>query len=284
MRNNYHTLITGASEGFGRALAIECAQRNMNLILVALPGPELYSLAGFIVRNYSVNVIAIAKDLCRDESCNELFNEVNGLNLHVNMLINNAGIGSTVLFGEGSIGLYEKQIKLNVLATTLITRLFLDMLKRNGPSYILNVGSMASFFFLPKKQVYGATKSFIYSFSKSLNRKLRKEKIHVSVLCPGGMNTNLALTLMNKTGNYLSRLSIMNPEKVVPLAIDGLLRKKAVIIPGRLNQFFLLLDLILPAFIKGILTNYTMKKLNPDNRLIGFLSMPVAINGSTKAA
>jgi short-subunit dehydrogenase len=279
-----YTLITGASEGFGKALAIECARRNMNLILVALPGPELQSLAGFIKRSYCVDVVSIEKDLCKDESCIELFNEVNALNLQVNMLINNAGIGSTVLFEEGSIKLYEKQIKLNVLATTLITRLFLETLKCNRHSWILNVGSMASFFYLPKKQVYGATKSFIYFFSKTLRQELRKDNVHVSVLCPGGMNTNLALTLMNKTGNWLSRLSVMDPEEVVPVAINGLLKKKEVIIPGRLNQFFLLLDKILPAFIKRILTNYTMKKINPDNRFISYLPKPEAVPASTQAA
>lgn len=284
MRNNFYTLITGASEGFGKALAIECAKRKMNLILVALPGSELHSLTDFIKRSYCVDVIGIEKDLCKDESCIELFNEVNALKLQVNMLINNAGIGSTVLFGEGSIHLYEKQIKLNVLATTLITRLFLEMLKRNSHSYILNVGSMASFFYLPKKQVYGATKSFIYFFSKSLRQELENDRVHVSVLCPGGMNTNLALTLMNKTGTWLSRLSVMNPEEVVPIAIDGLLKGKEVIIPGRINQFFLLLDKILPAGIKKIITSYGMKKINPDNRFISYLPKPGAIPASTQAA
>ena len=144
---------------------------------------------------------------------------------------------------------------------------FLKTLQRNGHSYILNVGSMASFFYLPKKQVYGATKSFIYFFSKSLRKELRKSNVHVSVLCPGGMNTNLALTLMNKTGNCLSRLSVMNPEDVVPVAIDGLLRGKEVIIPGKLNKFFMLLDKILPELIKKIITNQGMKKLNPANPL-----------------
>src|SRR5215212_5642183 len=103
-----YTLITGASEGLGKALAIECARRQMNLILVALPGPELHSLSDFIRRNFSVDVVAIEKDLCRDESCVTLFNEVTALNLSVNMLINNAGIGSTVLFEEGTVSLYEK--------------------------------------------------------------------------------------------------------------------------------------------------------------------------------
>ncbi|MEI9944227.1 MAG: SDR family NAD(P)-dependent oxidoreductase [Chitinophagaceae bacterium] len=170
MHNNFYTLITGASEGFGKALAIECAQREMNLILVALPGPELHPLADFIRRNYCVDVVSIEKDLCEDESCSGLFNEINALKLRVNMLINNAGIGSTVPFADGNVSMYEKQIKLNVLATTLITRLFLGMLKQNSPSHILNVGSLASFFCLPKKQVYAATKSFVYLFFKKFAR------------------------------------------------------------------------------------------------------------------
>jgi hypothetical protein len=266
-----YTLITGASEGLGKALAIECASRGMHLILVALPGSELCFLADFIKRNYHVDVISIEKDLCKDESCVQLFNEVTTMKLQVDMLINNAGIGSTLLFEDGSISLFEKQIKLNVLATTLITRLFLEMLKRNSPSYILNVGSMASFFYLPKKQVYGATKSFIHFFSKSLRKELLKDKILVSVLCPGGMNTNPTLTLMNRTGNWLSRISVMNPEEVVPVAIDGLLKGKEVIIPGRVNKIFMLLDKILPDRIIKIITSNGMKKFNPGNSLIRYL-------------
>jgi short-subunit dehydrogenase len=271
MNKNHYTLITGASEGFGKALAIECARRGMNLILVALPGPELHCLGDFIRRNYCVDTVCIEKDLCRDKSCLELFNEVSELNLPVNMLINNAGIGSTVLFEKGSIGLYERQIRLNVLATTLLTRLFLGLLKRHSPSYILNVGSMASFFHLPKKQVYGATKSFIYSFSKSLRKELQDDHIRVSVLCPGGMNTNHAVTLMNRTGNCLSRLSVMNPEDAVPVAIDGLLKGKDVIIPGRLNRLFMLLDKVLPSRIKELITRNGMKKLNADHSLTRYL-------------
>ncbi len=249
----------------------------MNLILVALPGPELHCLTAYIKRNYAVQIISIEKDLCKDESCNELFYEVTELNLRVNMLINNAGLGSTILFSEGSAALYERQIKLNVLATTLITRLFVEMLKRNGPSYILNVASMAAFFYLPKKLVYGATKSFIYSFSKCLNKELKRDNIHVSVLCPGSMNTNLSITLMNKTGNYLTRLSVMNPEEVVPIALDGLLKKKTVIIPGRLNRFYLILDTILPGFIKKIIINRSINRLNPNNKFINCLNTPISI-------
>ncbi|MBK9530760.1 MAG: SDR family NAD(P)-dependent oxidoreductase [Chitinophagaceae bacterium] len=232
MHNKKYCLITGASEGFGKALALECASRKMNLVLVALPGPELYYLAGFIKNNYKVDVVAIEKDLSLEENCVQLFKEVQQLGLPVNMLINNAGLGSTMLFHEGSIAFYQKQIRLNIMATTLITHLFLDELRANGPSYIMNVGSLCSYFFLAKKQVYGATKSFIYFFSKSLRRELKQDNIHISVVCPGGMNTNVSVTLLAKSAGWLSRQSVMNPEDVAPVAINGLLKRKEVIIPG----------------------------------------------------
>ena len=277
MKNNIYTLITGASEGLGKAMAMECASRNMNLILVALPGPEIFFVAEFIKRNYAVEVIGIEKDLCKDESCAELFSEVAAMNVEVNMLINNAGIGSTMFFGEGSASLYERQIKLNVLATTMVTYFFLPMLKRNDKAYIMNVGSIASFFCLPKKNVYGATKSFIYNFTRSLRKELRKDRIYVSVLCPGAMNTNVPITLMCKTASYIARLSVMEPEKVVPLALDGLLNNKEVIIPGRLNRILLLMDILFPAFIKKMISDYAFKNLKPDNKFLGYLQNPYAM-------
>jgi uncharacterized protein len=261
MFNQNYCIITGASEGFGKALALECASLKMNLVLVALPGPELYYLADFIKRNYKVDVVVFELDLTKEKNCVDLFEQVFSMKLCVNMLINNAGLGSTMLFSEGSFAFYQKQINLNIMATTMITYLFLDMLKINGPSYILNVGSLSSYFFLTKKQVYGATKSFIYYFSKSLGRELKKDNVHVSVVCPGGMNTNLSVTLLNKTSSWLSRLSVMNPDEVAPLAIDGLFKRKEVIIPGLVNKMFLLLDKLLPSFIKKMITGHQMKNL-----------------------
>ena len=261
MLDNLYTLITGASEGFGKSLALECASRKMNLILVALPGPELYYMADFIKRNYLVDAIAIEKDLTCEENCIAVYQFVQSMNLRVNMLINNAGLGGTMLFSEGSISFYQKQIKLNIVATTLFTHLFLDMLKSNGPSHILNVGSLSSYFYLNKKQVYGATKSFIYSFSKSLRRELKNDGISVSVICPGSMNTNISVTCLLKTSSRISRLSIMNPEEVAPIAISGLLKSREVIIPGRLNKLFLFINKLLPDFIKTMILSNQMKNI-----------------------
>jgi len=258
----FYTLITGASEGFGKALAIDCASRKMNLVLVALPGAALHELVAFLRDAYAVKVVAIEKDLCGEDGCLEVFNEVAEKGLQVNMLFNNAGIGSIGLFEEGSIGLYERQIKLNVLATTIMTRLFVGMLKSNSPSHILNVGSLASYFPIPKKQVYGATKSFVFYFSNCLRKELKKDKVYVTVLCPGAMNTNPAVRQLNENGNYLIRNSTLEPGKLAPLVIDGVLKRKEIMVPGKLNKCYVIVYSILPAFIRSIITNRSSQKLN----------------------
>jgi short-subunit dehydrogenase len=260
-----YTLITGASDGFGKALAIECARRGMNLILVALPGPGLYHLANFIKKNFFVDVRFFEADLTIEAECYQLYSNIVKGHFPVNVLVNNAGTGNTQMFTESSPEFIKQQIKLNVLATTLLTRLFVPELKKSTPAYILNVGSLCSFFYLPKKQVYGATKSFIYFFSKSLRRELKYDGVSVSVVCPGGMNTNLSVSLMNRKANFLSRISILNPEQVAPIAIEKMLKGKEVIIPGLVNQISLFVDKLLPALIKNILTDRLMKQLKPVN-------------------
>ena len=259
----FYTVITGESDGFGKALAIECARRNMNLVLVALPGPELPALASFIRKNFPVDVKIFEKNLTKETDCYDLHVQILGLELRVNTLINNAGIGNTGAFSVVSPELFKQQIKLNILATTLLTSLFVPELKRNGPSRILNIGSLCSFFYLPMKQVYGATKSFIYFFSKSLRRELKNENISVSVACPGGMNTNFHVSLINRTGNFISRMSILDPEEVAPIVIEKMMRGKEVIIPGKANKLSIVLDKLLPAVVKNMFTDKLMRDLKP---------------------
>jgi uncharacterized protein len=261
LKHKLYTLITGASEGLGKALALECASRRLNVVLVALPGPELHHLVRYIKRNFAVEAIAIEQDLSLDNSASIVFNKLIHLGVQVNMLINNAGVGNTKLFEEQRLATLERQIRINVMATTTLSHVFVPMLKRNAPSHILNVGSLACFFALPKKQVYGGTKSFIYFFSKSLRSELASDKVNVSVLCPGGINSNALQTMLNKSGTWISRQSLMDPEQVAPLAIRAMLKKKELIIPGRLNRLFLMMDKLIPTFIKNPIIKRQIGKL-----------------------
>jgi len=277
MTSSYYTLITGASEGLGKSFALECAARNHKLVLVALPGRELYHLSDYLLKNFNTEVIVIEQDLSLDNSSVIIYNKIRSLGIEINTLINNAGIGNTRFFEDESTQFFEKQIRINVLATTTLTHLFVPMLKNNSPAHILNVGSLACFFTIPKKQVYGGTKSFIYFFSKSLREELAAHNVNVTVLCPGGINTNAAQTMLNKSGSWISTRSLMNPEEVAPLALDGLFRKKEVIIPGRLNRLFVFMDRIIPVILKKSIIKAQIGRLSAHKPPAMVKRIPVGI-------
>lgn len=262
MKTNYYTLITGASQGFGKALALECARRNMNLFLVDLPGTGLKNLKEFIHKSYEVEISSFNMDLSETSACNELVEIINKKNLQINYLINNAGVLSKGFFREVDLQYYLKQIEVNICAPTLLIKMFYDQLKRNSPSGILNVSSLASYFSLPTKQVYGATKAYLYSFSKSLNLEFRKDNIWVSIVCPGGMNTNPNMCYKNRTMGWFANLSIMDPEEVAVITMDEFLNKKEVIIPGAVNKFYLTLGKITPQFIRDSITTKAMNRFS----------------------
>lgn len=261
MKQETCTLITGASTGFGKALALDCARRKQNLILVSLPCKELQFLAHFIRQNYGVKVFCFPKDLSTEHSCIQLYHEIKDAGLTINILINNAGLGGTNYFEEKELAFYQKQLQINVMAPTFITHLFLDDLKLNSPSYILNVSSLAGFFCMPKKQVYGGSKSYLLSFSGSLGYELKKHNVSVSVVCPGAMNTTAEITYQNMRAIHLLKWSVMNPEDVACIAIDKMLQRQKIIIPGFWNGMMKRLDTVLPEKLKQFLIEAQLKKM-----------------------
>ncbi|WP_242117793.1 SDR family NAD(P)-dependent oxidoreductase [Aestuariivivens sediminicola] len=258
---NHYALITGASQGFGKSMALEFAKRNINLLLVALPNSKLWALSWFIKKNFQVRTLCLELDLSLKDSCYIIDDFIRDNALQIKYLVNNAGILSRGFFEDMDDAFIERQIKVNVLAPTLLTKLLLDNLKKTSPSAILNVSSMAAFFSLQKKQVYGATKAYLLSFSKSLRKELKKDNISVTTVCPGGLNTTTRLCYQNRILGLLPRKSSLNPEEAAVIAIDAMMKRKNVIIPGLINKFFMLLDKLLPEFVKDILTKREIKKI-----------------------
>ena len=253
-----YTLITGASQGFGRALTLEYAKQSMNLVLVALPNSGLEELSSFLIAHFNIDVIFFEMDLSKEANCIHLYEEVKAKGKSIKYLINNAGMLSNGLFENMNKDYFLSQINVNVVTPTLLTKLFMDDFKMNSPSGILNVSSMASFFHLPKKQVYGGTKAYLLSFSKSLRKELKHYGISVSIVCPGGMNTTTKLCLQNRRLNGISRQSILDPEQAAKITLNDFNKGKEVIIPGKINKAFMFLDSILPSGIKNRLTSNTI--------------------------
>lgn len=257
---NCFTLITGSSSGIGKALAEACARRGMNIALVALPGVELLETVDYLRSTYRVKVYHIGVDLTQPQACETVLQWIHHHELSVNMLINNAGIGCTGAFENFSSDFYQKQIQLNVIALTLLTRLLISELKKHPKAYVYNVGSLSGFFFVPFKDVYAATKSFVITFSESLRHELKDTGIHVSVLCPGGVISNPEAARRIKHHGWFAQASALTCEQVAEEAMIKLLQKKSVVIPGRFNRLLLFLDKIVPAFITNRIIQSEFKR------------------------
>jgi short-subunit dehydrogenase len=243
-------MVTGASEGLGKSLAIELASQGIDLVIVSLPDSGLHQLASYIRKNFDVQVHCFEADLTLNESCQNLFAFLKAYKLRISILVNNAGIGNWSMFAERNTGFYKKQIELNVMAPVLLTRLFLDQLEPFEPAHVLNVGSLGGLFVVPGKPVYGATKSFIRYFTQCLRLELSKSNVRVSLLSAGGINTKPELLVMNHNLKGLSRAAVLEPEQVAKAAIRGMFKGRKEIIPGSFNRLLVLLNQLLPAGVK----------------------------------
>ena len=257
-----YALITGASQGLGKALALEFANRKINLILLALPNSGLLELSYFIRQNMDVDVHHLELDLSAIDSCYAVKDYVGDNHLNIQFLVNNAGVLSRGFFETLEEGFVLKQIAVNITAPTLLIKLLLPIMTLNENAAILNISSMASFFALPKKQVYGATKAYLTSFSKSLAKELKKDKVTVTTICPGGLNTTTRLCYQNRILSWLPRKSVLNPENAAKIAINAMLKGKPLVIPGFINRCLLVLDKLLPEFVKDRLTNRELKRFS----------------------
>ena len=236
-----YTLITGASTGLGKELAIESARRGRNLILVALPGRNLPKLCEELVRSFGIRAESRECDLTDERRLNELINELLS-NFSIDRLINNAGIGGSKRFEESSPDYLDRIIQLNIRATIMLCRMLLPELKAYKKALILNVSSVAAFGSLPYKTIYPASKSFIYSFSRSMSRELREIGIHVAVLTPGPIMTNPDVAMRIISQGMLARIGLLTAGQIARIALDAVEKEKEVIVPGimsRLNRFLL---------------------------------------------
>jgi len=241
-----YALITGASQGLGRALAEECARLGMDLVLVALPASGLGPAAQDIAARYGVRAAYYEIDLTAPGSPEALFQRISDRDFPISMLLNNAGVGYNSRFEESTLRENETCILLNNLALVKLTRLLLPELRRHPEAFVLNVASMAAFFPMPFMPVYAPSKAFIVNFSLALREEMRATPVSVSVLCPNGIRTNQACREQIKAGGLAARLTCMDADQVASYAIRKMLAGEAVIVPGFLNRLIVAVGRLMP--------------------------------------
>ncbi len=225
-------LVTGASSGIGKEIAIYLDKLGYEVILVARNKEKLESVAKTLTHKPKI----IVMDLQQVEDMKSLYVLVK--NDDIDILVNNAGFGLCGNFTDIELSKELEMIDINIKAVHILTKLFLKDMKRKNKGYILNVASSAAFESGPLMATYYSTKSYIYRLSEAINYELKKEKVnvHVSCLCPGPVDTNF-----NNVANVKFAVKPLKADYVAKYAVDKMLKNKMLIIPGlkmKLAKFF----------------------------------------------
>jgi short-subunit dehydrogenase len=247
--NGCSALITGASAGIGREFARQLAARAKALALVARRLDRLEELRAELTRtNPALKVHIHAVDLSKHKSVTQLCEWLDREQIHVDLLINNAGLGDRGAFATSDFGRVNDMVQVNVVSLALLTHKILPQMIARKRGAILNVSSSASFLPIPGMGVYAATKAFVTSFSEALRSEVREHGITVSALCPGPVHTEFDSVARRAADRRqpAPAFTYVPVEQVVRDALRGVESNRPIVIPGVAMKIGMLIARLTP--------------------------------------
>ncbi|MDZ7785239.1 MAG: SDR family oxidoreductase [Halioglobus sp.] len=227
-------LITGASSGLGVDFAWELASRGANLVLVARRQDLLERVAAAIRDASGVEVHVVATDLADDAARATLAVDLQAAGRHVDVLVNNAGLGVFGDFREVDWSRTQQMLEVDVVALTHLTRLFVNGMVERKEGWILQVGSTGSFQPSPGYAAYSAAKAYVLSFGHALHFELRGTGVSCTTVCPGVTATEF-LQVSGQKKTWFHKLTMMDSPAVAKLGVNRMLKRRPEIVTGWMN-------------------------------------------------
>lgn len=241
-------LVTGASAGIGRELALVFASHGFDVVLVARREDRLQALAWEIQGKYGVNAHVMVADLADRAAPRHIFDEMAARHIPIDALINNAGYTVPGYFRDTKWTDQAALIQVMVTAVAELCHLFGPGMAARGYGRIVNVASLAGH--LPGAAggtLYAASKSFVIKMSESLSLEYQGKNVHITALCPGFTYSEFHDVADNRAEvSKFPKAFWMDGDVVAREAYDAVMAGVPVIINGRLNNFLALLARVLP--------------------------------------
>ena len=244
-------LVTGASSGIGREIAITLSDMGYDLILVARRKKKLDELKKQLPGKTTV----IVSDLSSQAAVLKLYDKLKKEDIEV--VVNNAGFGLFGQFDKTNIDKELDMIDVNIKAVHILTKLFLKDFKDKDSGYILNVASSAGFLSGPLMATYYATKGYVLKLTEAISEELKRDNsnVYIGALCPGPVDTEF-----NKVAKVKFNMKSMDSHTVAEYAVDQMLKKKTIIIPGFKTKFVRLAGLLPRKLLLKLTYNFQKKK------------------------
>ncbi|WP_375504087.1 SDR family NAD(P)-dependent oxidoreductase [uncultured Jatrophihabitans sp.] len=182
-------LVTGASSGLGAEFCRQLAAAGWGLVIVARNAARLETTADELRTAHQIDVDVLPADLATDDGCARVAERLTATEAPVELLVNNAGIGTYQPFSEAELTFEEQQLDLNVRAVLRLTHAAVGAMRARGAGRVLNVSSVAGFMPRPGNVTYSASKAWVTMFSEALSLQLAGTGVTVTAVCPGFTHT-----------------------------------------------------------------------------------------------
>ncbi len=212
MANERAAIVTGASRGIGRAIALALAREEMTVGLLARSRPALERVAREIEARGG-RAIVLPADVTRWEDVQRAFARFWEDVQRLDVLINNAGIGVFQSVEDMPIEAFDAVIRTNLYGVFYCCKLAIPLMRRTGGGDIIHIGSLAGRNPFAGGAAYCASKFALRGFSESLMLEVRYDHIRVSIIAPGSVNTEFA-------GNTPAHAWKLQPEDVARMVVE----------------------------------------------------------------
>jgi short-subunit dehydrogenase len=257
-----YALVTGASQGIGRAIALELARQGFGLVVTARRAEALADLCREAGALNGGRAQAVAVDLLAPGAVDTIVAAVEAQGQPLQVLVNNAGQGLYGMFETLSLEEQHRMMRLNMDLPVMLTHRLLPRLKRQPEAYILNIASMVAYHALATMAIYSGSKAFVLRWSRSLRLELAGSGVKVTCVCPGSVITGFTERAGMQVMDDLARKFGTPAEPVAKEAVRAMLKGRAEVVPGLMNRITAGLQGLLPgALIERIASGIYLKRL-----------------------
>jgi len=254
-------IVTGASSGIGKSCAYKLIQEGAKVALVSRNKAELDKVHDLCKESAGSSLIRLT-DIGNIEDVKAMVKEVVAYFGRIDILINNAGIGSKGLAISTPLEALEKMMKTNFYGAVYCLREVYPYMKKQGRGVIVNVSSIAGLKAIPNQAFYSATKFALRGFSDAFAIEAEQDNIRVILVSPGKTITNFENNLLYSGGAKNLGFKGMGADKAANKILKAVKSNKRFVILGWKNYMFYLLDRISPNF-----TNKILRWLKKNNRI-----------------
>ncbi len=223
-------LITGASKGIGKAIAIQLAKNQFDICVVGRSVKDLLSLIAEL-EGYGIKCSFVACDLSHTDSFTHVIDEVIRVHGQLDVLINNAGLASSVSVADTSVDDWDRIFAVNARAPFFLSQAAVPFLKQSNSPFIINIGSVVGFKGYANQAAYASSKHALAGFTKVLAKEVQPDGIQVHLISPGGVNTEMVREMRPD----IDTEKLIQPEEIAEL-VEFILTRKG---KGTIDHFYI---------------------------------------------